>query len=76
MMTNRSLRVLVACGTFDLICDYSANEWKIAHLPNDFRRRVAVKAYPGGHALYTDDSARLALKRDVEHLVRDALAEP
>jgi carboxypeptidase C (cathepsin A) len=76
MMANPSRRVLVACGTFDLICDYYANEWKITHLPNDLRRRVAVKAYPGGHALYTDDSARLALKRDVEQLVRDALAEP
>ncbi len=76
MMTNPSLRVLVACGSFDLICDYYANEWKIAHLPNDLRRRVAVKSYPGGHALYTDDSARLALKHDVEQLVRDALAEP
>ena len=76
MMANPSLRVLVACGSFDLICDYYSNEWKIAHLSNDLRRRVAAKAYPGGHALYTDDAARLALKRDVEQLVRDALAEP
>jgi len=60
--------------SFDLICDYSANEWKIAHLPDALRRRIVVKAYPGGHALYTDDAARLALKRDVAMLVRDALA--
>jgi carboxypeptidase C (cathepsin A) len=76
MTTNPSLRVLVACGSFDLICDYYANEWKIAHLPDDLRRRVSAKAYPGGHALYTDDAARLALKRDVEQLVHAALAEP
>jgi carboxypeptidase C (cathepsin A) len=76
MMTNPSLRVLVACGIFDLICDYYANEWKIAHLPDALRRRVVVKAYAGGHALYTDDAARLALKRDVEQLVRDARARP
>jgi hypothetical protein len=76
MMANPSLRVLVACGSFDLICDYYANEWKVAHLPNDLRRRVATKTYPGGHALYTDDAARLALKRDVEQLVHDALAGP
>lgn len=74
MATNPSLRVLVACGTFDLICDYYANEWKIAHLPDELRRRVAVRAYAGGHALYTDDAARLALKHDVELLVRSALA--
>jgi len=74
MTTNAGLRLLVACGTFDLICDYSANEWKIAHLPDALRRRIVVKAYPGGHALYTDDAARLALKRDVAKLVRDALA--
>ena len=74
MTTNVGLRLLVACGTYDLICDYYANEWKISHLPGALRRRVVVKAYPGGHALYTDDAARLALKRDVAQLVRDALA--
>jgi carboxypeptidase C (cathepsin A) len=76
MTINPSLRVLVACGSFDLICDYYANEWKIAHLPDELRRRVVAKAYPGGHALYTDDAARLALKGDVEQLIRDALASP
>jgi hypothetical protein len=76
MTTNPSLRVLVACGTFDLICDYYANEWKIAHLPDKIRRRVAVKAYGGGHALYTDDAARLALKHDVEQLAHDAVGRP
>jgi carboxypeptidase C (cathepsin A) len=76
MTTNPSLRVLVACGTFDLICDYYANEWKIAHLPDELRRRVEVKAYDGGHALYTDDAARLALKRDVEQLAHDAIGRP
>lgn len=74
MTVNPLLRVLVACGTFDLICDYYANEWKIARLPDELRRRVMVKAYPGGHALYTDDTARLQLKRDVEQLIRDAHA--
>ena len=74
MTTNAGLRLLVACGTFDLICDYYANEWKIGHLPEALRRRIVVKSYPGGHALYTDDAARLALKRDVAQLVRDALA--
>ena len=74
MAANAGLRLLVACGTFDLICDYYANEWKIAHLPDALRRRIVVKSYPGGHALYTDDAARLALKRDVGQLVRDALA--
>jgi carboxypeptidase C (cathepsin A) len=76
MIMNPSLRVLVACGSYDLICDYAANEWKAAHLPAELRNRVSAKAYPGGHALYTDDAARLALKRDVEQLVHDALARP
>ena len=74
MTLNPSLRVLVACGIYDLICDYAANEWKVAHLPDALRRRVTVKKYGGGHALYTDDEARLALERDVAQLVRDALA--
>lgn len=76
MRTDPSLNVLVACGTFDLICDYYANEWKIAHLPDELRRRIAVKVYAGGHTLYADDAARLALERDVEQLVRVALARP
>ena len=76
MGTDASLRVLAACGSYDLICDYYANEWKAARLPPELRRRVTVKKYAGGHALYTDDVARLELRRDVEQFVHDALARP
>lgn len=74
MAADPALRVLVACGIYDLICDYYVNDWKIAQLPAPIRQRVTARRYPGGHALYTDAAARLELKRDVAQFIRDALA--
>ena len=74
MRMNPSLRVLVACGIYDLVCDYFGNEWSASHLDGPLGRRVVARSYPGGHAMYTDPRAHLELGRDVARFIRGALA--
>jgi carboxypeptidase C (cathepsin A) len=71
MTMNPSLDVFIACGRYDLVCSYQANEYAAAHLPADLAGRVNARSYDGGHAIYTDDAARLALKHDVAAFIDD-----
>ncbi len=70
MRANPALRVLAACGEYDLICPVDANEYAVRQLPADLRPRVTARGYGGGHALYTDPGARAAFKRDVAAFFR------
>jgi carboxypeptidase C (cathepsin A) len=74
MRANPSLRVLIACGVYDLICDYYGNAWQASHLDASLARNVIARSYPGGHAMYTDPRAHLELRRDVARFIRDAVA--
>lgn len=74
MAGDPSLRVLIACGIYDLVCDAFGNEWGAAHLADPLRRNVVVKSYGGGHAMYTDPRAHLELKRDVRQFIRETLS--
>ena len=75
MTTNPSLEVFIACGYFDMVCDYFGNEYQAKQLPPDLGKRVEAHSYGGGHATYTDDAARLAMKRDVAAFVTRLVAE-
>ena len=72
MVTNTGLRVLVACGYYDLVCSYAANSYLATHLDQEIPRNVIARAYGGGHALYTDENARMNFKRDVVKFIQDA----
>jgi carboxypeptidase C (cathepsin A) len=74
MRANPSLRVLIGCGIYDLVCDYFGNVWRASHLDASLARNVVARSYPGGHAMYTDPRAHLELKRDVVQFIRDAVA--
>jgi hypothetical protein len=74
MIANRKLKVLVACGYYDLVCSYAANTFLADHLDNEVPRNVTARAYDGGHALYTDPTAQLDFKRDVTKFIQDALS--
>ena len=74
MRSNPSLRVLVGCGIYDLVCDYYGNVWTVSNLDAAIRPNVFAHSYPGGHAMYTDPRAQLQLKRDVAAFIRGALA--
>lgn len=73
MIANHKLKVLVACGYYDLVCSYAANAYLADHLENEIPRNVTARAYGGGHALYTDPTAQIDFKRDVIKFIQDAL---
>ncbi|MEZ4416992.1 MAG: hypothetical protein R3E10_14670 [Gemmatimonadota bacterium] len=74
MTMNSELYVFVACGRFDLVCPYFANEYAARGLPPELAERVVARSYDGGHAIYTDDSARLSLKDDVGAFITNRAA--
>jgi len=74
MRRNPSLRVLVGCGIYDLVCDYLGNAWTADHLGASLARNVVARSYPGGHAMYTDPRAHMELKRDVARFIRESLS--
>ena len=73
MRSNPSLRVLVGCGIYDLVCDYYGNVWSANNLDPAIRGNVVARWYTGGHALYTDPRAHMEMKRDVGSFIRGAI---
>jgi carboxypeptidase C (cathepsin A) len=67
---DRALRVMIACGRFDLACAYFGNEQRARLLPPALASRVQVFSYDGGHAIYTDSIARRRLQADVARFIR------
>ena len=74
MRLNPTLRVLTACGIYDLVCDYYGNIWSASHLEEPVARNVIAYSYPGGHAMYTEPRAHLQLKANVGDFIRSAAA--
>jgi carboxypeptidase C (cathepsin A) len=74
MRASPSMRVLIGCGVYDLLCDYLGNAWLASHLDAPVARNVVARSYAGGHAMYTDPRAHLELKRDVARFIRAAAA--
>jgi carboxypeptidase C (cathepsin A) len=73
MIANPKLQVFVSCGYYDLVCSYAANAYLANHLDPEIPRNVISRGYGGGHALYTDQGAKLDLKRDVIKFMQDAV---
>jgi len=69
MRADGALRVFTACGYYDLVCSYAVIDRMVAVMDPTLAARVTVRAYPGGHAVYTDDAVRLALRADVEAFI-------
>jgi carboxypeptidase C (cathepsin A) len=72
MRTNPDLEVLVAGGYYDLVVNYYEIEYATKNLSAEFRNRVTARSYPGGHATYTDDTARRLFRADVASFVQSA----
>ena len=73
MTANPGLRVFMASGYFDLVCSFAANAYVADHLEPELKRNVVTRAYAGGHAIYTEESAQLEMKRDVAEFIHDTL---
>jgi len=74
LIANPSLRLLVVCGTYDLVCSYYENEWAVQHLEPALASRITVRTYAGGHEAYLNKPARAAMQRDLAAFVRESLA--
>jgi carboxypeptidase C (cathepsin A) len=66
MKSDPKLRTMVVSGYYDLVSSYFAIEQASGQLPADLARRVTIKTYAGGHAIYTDDAVRHQLRIDGE----------
>jgi carboxypeptidase C (cathepsin A) len=76
MTANPQLKVFVSCGYYDLVCSYAGNAYVAAHLEPSLKANVVARAYGGAHAIYTDETAKLALKRDVAQFVEQSRGAP
>jgi carboxypeptidase C (cathepsin A) len=65
---NPHLRVLVASGHYDLGTPYSATDWSLAQLdvPPEILPRVQHHYFDAGHMMYTRETDKRKLKRDLE----------
>jgi len=73
MMANPELKVFMASGYFDLVCSFAANAYVAENLEPELRQNVITRAYAGGHAIYTEESAQLEMKRDVAEFIQNVV---
>ena len=64
---NPHLRVLFACGYYDLATPYTAAEYTAAHLGIDpqYRKNLQFTYYPSGHMMYIEQDSLKQLKADM-----------
>jgi len=75
MTKNRSLRVFVACGYYDMATPFYAAEYTFDHLHLDpeLRSRVSFAYYEAGHMMYVYRPAHEKLKKDLAEFYGQAL---
>ena len=69
MRQERQLRVFVAAGRYDSLNTCAGNDGIVASLEPDLSRRFRTACDDGGHMMYRDAAARLALARDVRRFI-------
>ena len=63
-------RALVVHGLYDLVTPYFANALLLAQVPDSAAGpRLSLKAYPGGHMFYLDETSRRALRDDARAMI-------
>jgi carboxypeptidase C (cathepsin A) len=72
MRSDPALKVWTACGYYDLVCSYAVIGHMADKLEPALARNVTVRAYAGGHAIYTDPGARLQMRDDVTAFIATA----
>ncbi len=71
---NPYLRLLVACGFYDLATPYFATNYTLNHLALEpsLRADIRTEHYPVGHMVYLERQTLVKLQRDVASFIRDA----
>jgi carboxypeptidase C (cathepsin A) len=68
---NKSFKLLVAHGYFDLVTPYAESRYVLDHLPpTDPPGRTQLKLYRGGHMVYLDPQSRHLLSSDAAAFYR------
>jgi carboxypeptidase C (cathepsin A) len=72
MTKNPFLKVLVACGYYDMATPLGGIEFNMSHLAYDaaVTNRVSYGYYEAGHMIYIRPSAHKALKQDIVKFIR------
>lgn len=70
----KTMRVMVLTGRYDATNMCEGSEIMTETLPADLSNRISNHCYEGGHIIYKDEAARLAIAQDVAVFVRQATA--
>ena len=75
MVQNPHLKVLAACGVYDLATPYLATKYTFNHLglPPELEANVRLTLYPAGHMMYLHEPSLAQLKVDLKHFIEEAL---
>ncbi len=78
MLKNPSLKVLFACGYYDLATPYLATRYTIDHLNvgDTMRGNVSQTFYDGGHMMYHHAASAKKLHDDAVAFIRGAAEKP
>ena len=70
------MRLMVACGYYDLATPYFAAQYTLKHMGLDpsLNGNVTVSYYEAGHMVYIDKNSLAQLKRNAESFVQGALS--
>lgn len=68
LQKNGHMKVMFACGYYDLACPYFAQKFTVNHmdLREDQLSRLSFQFYPAGHMVYIEKGSREKLKRDID----------
>ena len=77
MTANPHMKVLFACGYYDLATPPGSVEYSASHLrlPKPLRENVKFTYYEGGHMMYVYEPAMEQLRKDVEAFYAEALGD-
>ncbi len=75
MTTNPNLRLMVACGYYDLATPMSGTEYSVNHLQlaPALRKNVTARRYRAGHMMYLKRSCLERLRRDLVKFYAEAM---
>jgi carboxypeptidase C (cathepsin A) len=77
MTKNRDLKVLCACGYFDLATPFYALDYTVSHmgLPPELRKNVRTTYYEAGHMMYIREASLAKLREDARAFYADAAGD-
>ena len=70
MALDPALRAFVATGIYDSLNSCPGSAYALTRLPAREAERITFRCYEGGHMMYDDREARLALASDARRFYR------